>query len=97
MKTIRKQVDESWGNSRNPNLFGGALVLGPSGRIVSIDTSSYGFVAEVFEDEYVQEQLLKAFRKNNIHYKGFNDEDLDKSTKKNIDSWPRHPLSQSSL
>ena len=42
---IKKQVSYSWGKSQNPNLFGGGPVLDPSGRIVSMNVSAYGYVA----------------------------------------------------
>ena len=62
--TIKKEVAKSWEKSLNPNLFGGGPVLDPTGRIVSLDIVAYGFVAEVFEDEYVHDRLMEAFKKN---------------------------------
>ena len=67
LAAIKKQVKDSWEACRNPNYFGGAPVMDPTGKIIAIDVSAFGFVAEVFEDSYVQEKLLESFRKNNVH------------------------------
>merc|ERR1719245_151646 len=69
IKSIKKEVSQSWEKLNNPNLFGGGPVLDPSGRIFSLDIIAYGFVAEVFEDEYVHGKLIEAFYKNNEYLK----------------------------
>ena len=91
LRAIGKNVTDSWEKSRNPNLFGGAPVLDPSGRIISIQIHALGFVAEVFEDQYVHDKLLEAFRKNNVHYKGFSDGQIKGKIKKRVESWPPKP------
>ena len=60
--------------------------MDPTGKIIGIDVSAFGFVAEVFEDSYVQEKLLESFRKNNIHYNGLDDEEIDGSIKSSVES-----------
>ena len=92
LRKIKKHVSDSWEKSQNPNLFGGGPVLDPSGRIVSMNVSAYGYVAEVFEDQYVHDKLMEAFRKNNIHFKGFTEEELvGKPIKKKVVTWPPQP------
>ena len=44
--------------------------MDPTGEIIAIDVSAFGFVAEAYEDSYIQEKMLEAFHKNNIHYNG---------------------------
>ena len=46
-------------------------------------------MAEAFEDEYVNNKLMEAFRKNNIHYKGFTDDQV--KIKKKVETWPPKP------
>ena len=91
MKAVKKIVTEAWEKNQNPNFFGGAPVMDPSGRIVSIDIQALGFVAEVFEDEYVHDKLVEAFRKNNIHYRGYCEEDIPEPIKKKVEIWPPKP------
>ena len=95
LRAIQKNVKDSWEQNNNPNLFGGAPVLDPSGRIVTIEVHALGFVAKVFEDQYVHDKLIEAFRKNNIHYKGFSEEEIQGTIKKKVESWPpkpKHPI-----
>ena len=91
MRSIKKIVTEAWEKNQNPNFFGGCPVLDPSGRIVSIDIQALGFVAEVFEDEYINDKLVEAFRKNNIHYRGHTEEDIAEPIKKKVETWPPKP------
>ena len=86
LAAIKKQVQDSWEASRNPNYFGGAPVTDPTGKIIAIDVSAFGFVAEVFEDSYVQEKLLESFRKNNVHYNGLNDAEIEGSIKSSVEA-----------
>ena len=51
MDAIKKKVNESWSKAQNPNLFGGGPVVDNSGKIISVDISAFGFVAEFFESE----------------------------------------------
>ena len=63
------------------------LMLNISLGCISIDIQAMGFVAEVFEDEYVHDKLVEALRKNNIHYKGYGEEDIPEPIKKKVESW----------
>ena len=48
MNAIKKKVNESWSKAQNPNLFGGGPVVDNSGKIISVEISAFGFVAEFF-------------------------------------------------
>ena len=50
MYAIKKKVNESWSKTQNPNLFGGGPVVDNSGKIISVEISAFGFVAEFFKD-----------------------------------------------
>ena len=91
MPGIRKNVTASWEKSKDPNLFGGCPVTGPTGRIVKIDVAAFGFVAEFFEQEDIQIRLIEAFRKNNLHFQGFEKEVLENSIKEGVDAFPPQP------
>ena len=65
-RSIKKKVNESWSKAQNPNLFGGGPVVDNSGKIISVEISAFGFVAEFFESEEIQTRLIEAFRKNNL-------------------------------
>ena len=41
-------MNESWSKAQNPNLFGGGPVVDNSGKIISVEISAFGFVAEFF-------------------------------------------------
>ena len=89
MVNIKKKVNESWTKSQNPNMFGGCPVLDNTGKIISVEVSAFGFVAEFFESEEIQTRLIEAFRKNNIEFTGKKDEDLDDDgIKDNVDEFP---------
>ena len=64
-------LDDAWEKIKDPNFFGDAPVLGPSGGIVSIDIQALRLLADVLEDEYINDKLVKALRKNNLYYTGF--------------------------
>ena len=68
MVNIKKKVNESWTKSQNPNMFGGCPVVYNTGKIISVEISAFGFVAEFFESEEIQTRLIEAFRKNNIEF-----------------------------
>ena len=57
---------DGWTKSQNPKMFGGCTVLDNTGKIISVEISAFGFVAEFFEGEEIQTRLIEAFRKNNI-------------------------------
>ena len=95
IERIKREVSRSWQKFQNPNLFGGGPVLDPSGRIVALDIIAYGFVAEVFEDEYIHGKLIEAFNKNSEVFRKGSDyiRKLEAKVKKNVDySPPKPPL-----
>ena len=68
-------------------------MLDPTGRIVSLDIVAYGFVAEVFEDEYVHDRLMEAFKKNKEQFILFDlAEQHEFRIKKKVESCPPKPL-----
>ena len=91
MVNIKKKVNESWTKSQNPNMFGGCPVVDNTGKIISVEISAFGFVAEFFESEEIQTRLIEAFRKNNIEFTGKKDEDLDDGIKHNVAEFPPEP------
>ena len=49
-------------------MFGGCPVVDNTGKIIYVEISAFGFVAEFFESEEIQTRLIEAFRKNNIEF-----------------------------
>ena len=88
---IRRKVKESWSKAQNPNLFGGGPVVDNSGKIISVDISAFGFVAEFFESEEIQTRLIEAFRKNNLEFSGKKEDDLDDGIKDHVAEFPPEP------
>ena len=60
MGAIRKKVQESWSKSQNPNMFGVCPVIDNTGKIISLEIASFGFLAEFFEQEDIQRRLIEA-------------------------------------
>ena len=63
MVNIKKKVNESWTKSQNPNMFGGCPVVDNTGKMISVEISTFVFVAEFFESEEIQTRLIEAFKK----------------------------------
>ena len=91
MNAIKKKVNESWSKAQNPNLFGGGPVVDNSGKIISVEISAFGFVAEFFESEEIQTRLIEAFRKNNLEFTGKNEDDLEDGIKQDVAEFPPEP------
>ena len=91
MAQIRDNVTKSWYKSQNPNMFGGCPVMDPKGRIISVEIASFGYVAEFFEQEDVQERLREAFRLNNLNFNGYAEDDLEDGIKEKVESWAPKP------
>ena len=91
MDAIKKKVNESWSKAQNPNLFGGGPVVDNSGKIISVDISAFGFVAEFFESEEIQTRLIEAFRKNNLEFTGKREDDLEEGIKQHVTEFPPEP------
>ena len=92
MVNIKKKVNESWTKSLNPNMFGGCPVVDNTGKMISVEISTFGFVAEFFESEEIQTRLIDAFRKNNMEFTGKKYEDLDDDgIEHNVAEFPPEP------
>ena len=91
MEAIRKKVQESWSKSQNPNMFGACPVVDNSGKIISLEIASFGFLAEFFESEEVQKGLIEACRRNNLEFTGHDEEDLTEGIKDSVDAFPPEP------
>ena len=89
-----KNVEDAWKKHQNPNHFGGWPVVDGQGKIVSISITAYGHVAKLFEEEGIQKRLEEAFRRNNLEYTGFEDQELENGIKKGVKSKvvPEPPL-----
>ena len=88
MGAIREKVNESWSKAQNPNLFGGGPVVDNSGKIISVDISAFGFVAEFFESDEIQTRLIEAFRKNNLEFTGKKKDDLEDGINDHVTEFP---------
>ena len=64
MVNIKKKVNESWTKFQNPNMFGGCPVLDNTGKIISVEVSAFGFVAEFFESEDSSHRSIQSSHQN---------------------------------
>ena len=91
MGAIRKKVQESWSKSRNPNMFGGCPLIDNTGKIISLEIASFGFLAEFFEQEDIQRRLIEACRQNNLEFTGHDKDDLSDGIKDSVEAFPPEP------
>ena len=91
MGAIRKKVQESWSKSQNPNMFGGCPVIDNTGKIISLEIASFGFLAEFFEQEDIQRRLIEACRQNNLEFTGHDEDDLSDGIKDSVEAFLPEP------
>ena len=90
---IGKNVTDAWQKLKNPNMFGGGPITDPQGKIISLNIKAFGHIAKFFEEDDIQTRLIEACRKNNLDYSGFDEEDMEDTIKKKVESkLPEPPL-----